>query len=163
MPKSMENKMPKFMENYFPVTKGKYFLIGNYDAYDDISHYRLDRIVDVEVLKDPRKPMKSIKGLENGLNISEYISEHVYMFSGKSEHIKIRANENLMDTLIDNFGKDFRVTLGDGNDIIVDLKCNPEAFFYWVMQYGQHAEVLEPESMRMRIKEASLEIYRKYK
>lgn len=143
--------------------KGKYFLIGNYDAYDDISHYRLDRIVDVEVLKDPRKPMKSIKGLENGLNISEYISEHVYMFSGKSEHIKIRANENLMDTLIDNFGKDFRVTLGDGNDIIVDLKCNPEAFFYWVMQYGQHAEVLEPESMRMRIKEASLEIYRKYK
>ena len=143
--------------------KGKYFLIGNYDAYDDISHYRLDRIVDVEVLKDPRKPMKSIKGLENGLNISEYISEHVYMFSGKSEHIKIRTNENLMDTLIDNFGKDFRVTLGDGNDIIVDLKCNPEAFFYWVMQYGQHAEVLEPESMRMRIKEASLEIYRKYK
>ena len=143
--------------------KGKYFLIGNYDAYDDISHYRLDRIVDVEVLKDPRKPMKSIKGLENGLNILEYISEHVYMFSGKSEHIKIRTNENLMDTLIDNFGKDFRVTLGDGNDIIVDLKCNPEAFFYWVMQYGQHAEVLEPESMRMRIKEASLEIYRKYK
>ncbi len=143
--------------------KGKYFLIGNYDAYDDISHYRLDRIVDVEVLKDPRKPMKSIKGLENGLNILEYISEHVYMFSGKSEHIKIRTNENLMDTLIDNFGKDFRVTLGDGNDIIVDLKCNPEAFFYWVMQYGQHAEVLEPESTRMRIKEASLEIYRKYK
>ena len=163
MPKSMENNMPKIMENYLPVTKGKYFLIGNYDAYDDISHYRLDRIVDVEVLKDPRKPMKSIKGLENGLNISEYISEHVYMFYGKSEHIKIRANENLMDTLIDNFGKDFRVTLGDGNDIIVDLKCNPEAFFYWVMQYGQHAEVLEPESMRMRIKEASLEIYRKYK
>lgn len=143
--------------------KGKYFLIGNYDAYDDISHYRLDRITDVEVLTDPRKPMKSIKGLENGLNIAEYISEHVYMFSGESEHIKLRVHEKLMDTLIDNFGKDFRVKLGEGNDIIVDLKCNPDAFFYWVMQYGQHAEVLEPESMRMRIREASLEIYRKYK
>lgn len=143
--------------------KGKYFLIGNYDAYDDISHYRLDRITDVEVLTDPRKPMKSIKGLENGLNIAEYISEHVYMFSGESEYIKLRVHEKLMDTLIDNFGKDFRVKLGEGNDIIVDLKCNPDAFFYWVMQYGQHAEVLEPESMRTRIREVSLEIYRKYK
>lgn len=143
--------------------KGKYFLIGNYDSYDDISHYRIDRIVDVEVLKDPRKPMKNVKGLENGLNISEYISEHVYMFSGKSEHIKIRVNENMMDTLIDNFGKDFRVTLGEDSYIIVDLKCNPDAFFYWVMQYGQHIEVLEPESMRARIKEASLEIYKKHR
>ncbi len=143
--------------------KGKYFLIGNYDAYDDISHYRLDRIVDVEVLADTRKPMKSIKGLENGLNISEYISEHVYMFSGKSEHIKLRANEYLMDTLIDNFGKDFRVSLGEGSDIIVDLKCNPDAFFYWVMQYGQYTEVLEPESMRKRIKKASYDVYKKYR
>lgn len=142
--------------------KGKYFLIGNYDVYDDISHYRLDRIVDVEVLADPRKPMKNVKGLENGLNISDYISEHVYMFSGKSEHIKLRANEYLMDTLIDNFGKDFRVTLGEGNDIIVDLKCNPNAFFYWVMQYGQNTEVLSPDSMRERVKKAAYQIYKKY-
>lgn len=33
-------------------SKGKYYLIGNYDAYDDISHYRLDRVTDVEILKD---------------------------------------------------------------------------------------------------------------
>ncbi len=143
--------------------KGKYYLVGNYDAYDDVSHYRLDRITDVEILKDSRKPMKSIKGLENGLNIAEHIAEHVYMFSGKSEHVKLKVNENLMDTLIDNFGKDFRVKYGEGNDIIVDLKCNPDACFYWVMQYGQHAEVLEPESMRNRIKEASYNAYKKYK
>ncbi len=57
-----------------------------------------------------------------------------------------------MDALIDNFGKDFRVKVGDGNDVIVDLRSNPDAFFYWVMQYGQHIEVLEPESMRERVK-----------
>ena len=142
--------------------KGKYFLLGNYDGYDDISHYRLDRITDVEILKDSRKPMKSVKGLENGLNITDYISEHVYMFSGESVHVKLRADENLMDTLIDNFGKDFRVRLGEGNDIIVDLKCNPDAFFYWVMQYGEHTEVLEPASMRERIQQVAKAIQKKY-
>lgn len=142
--------------------KGRYFLVGNYDGYDDISHYRLDRITDVEILKESRKPMKSVKGLENGLNIADYISEHVYMFSGESVHVKLRADENLMGTLIDNFGKDFRVTLGKGHDIIVDLKCNPDAFFYWVMQYGQHTEVLEPASMRERIQQAAKAIQMKY-
>lgn len=142
--------------------KGKYFLLGNYDGYEDISHYRLDRITDVEILKESRKPMKSVKGLENGLNIADYISEHVYMFSGESVHVKLRADENLMDTLIDNFGKGFRVQLGEGNDIIVDLKCNPDAFFFWIMQYGDHTEVLEPASMREQIKEAAFRIKNKY-
>lgn len=143
--------------------KGKYYLIGNYDEYEDVSHYRLDRITDVEILKENRKPMKTIKGLEKGLNISDYIAEHVYMYSGDSIHIKIRTNETLMDALIDGFGKDFRVSFGDDDDIIVNLKCNPDAFFYWAMQYGQNIEVLEPESMRERIRKASKEIYRKYK
>ena len=143
-------------------SKGKYYLIGNYDAYDDVSHYRLDRITDVEVLKDARKPMKSIKGLEKGLNISGHIAEHVYMFSGESEHFKLRVNEYLMDTLIDNFGKDLRINYEEGNDIIVDLKSNPDALFYWVMQYGKNTEVLEPEDMRERIKKAAFAIYKKY-
>ncbi len=143
--------------------KGKYYLIGNYDEYEDVSHYRLDRISDVEILKENRKPMKAIKGLKKGLNISDYIAEHVYMYSGDSIHIKIRTNETLMDALIDGFGKDFRVSFGDDDDIIVNLKCNPDAFFYWAMQYGQNIEVLEPESMRERIRKASKEIYRKYK
>ncbi len=143
--------------------KGKYYLVGNYHEYDDISHYRLDRITDVEILNENRKPMKTIKGLENGLSISNYIAEHVYMYSGESIRVKLRTSENLMDALIDSFGKEFRVSFGEEDDIIVNLKCNPDAFFYWAMQYGRNIEVLEPESMRTRIKEASLEIYRKYK
>lgn len=143
--------------------KGKYYLVGNYDEYDDISHYRLDRITDVEILNENRKPMKTIKGLENGLSISEYIAEHVYMYSGDSIRIKLRTSEILMDSLVDSFGKDFRVSFGEDDDIVVSLKCNPDAFFYWAMQYGQNIEVLEPKSMRDRIKQASQEIYKKYK
>ena len=143
--------------------KGKYYLIGNYDEYDNVSHYRIDRITDVEILKESRKPMKSVKGLEKGFNISEYISEHFYMFSGESEHFKLRTNENMMDALVDGFGKDFRVEFGEEDDIIVRLKCNPTAFFYWAMQYGNNIEVLEPESMRERIKKAALNIYKMYK
>ena len=143
--------------------KGKYYLIGNYDEYDNVSHYRLDRITDVEILKENRKPIKSVKGLEKGIDITEYLSEHVYMYSGDSAHIKIRTNENMMDALVDAFGKNIKVSLGEDEDIIVRLKCNPNAFFYWALQYGQHLEVLEPADMRERVKKAAFEIYKKYK
>ena len=75
----------------------------------------------------------------------------------------LRTNENMMDALIDAFGKDFRVIPDGESDITVNLKCNPDAFFYWAMQYGQHIEVLEPESMRVRIKKAVLDIQKKYR
>ena len=143
--------------------RGRYYLVGNCPEYDNISHFRLDRITDVEILKENRKPMKAVKGLENGLNISEYIAEHVYMYTGDSIHVKLRTNENLMDALVDSFGTGFRVSYGEDDDnIIASLKCNPDAFFYWAMQYGQNIEVLEPESMRDRIRQASLEIHKKY-
>ena len=143
--------------------KGKYYLIGNYDEYDDVSHYRLDRITDVKILNENRKPMKSIKGLEKGFDISKYISEHVYMYSGDSERIRLRTNEYMIGTLVDGFGKKVRIELDEGSDIIVSLTCNPNAFFFWAMQYGQSIEVLAPDSMRERIKKAALEVYKKHK
>ena len=142
--------------------RGKYFLLANYEEHDDMSHYRLDRITDVEILKENSKPIKTVKGYEKGLNISEHLAEHVYMFSGESIHVKLKTNENLMDNLIDSFGHDFRVALAEEPDIIVNLKCNPDAFFYWAMQYGEKIQVLEPESMRNRILKACKTIASKY-
>lgn len=30
---------------------GHYYLIGNYDTHDNVSHYRLDRMTSVEILE----------------------------------------------------------------------------------------------------------------
>ncbi len=158
-------KSTRYVVNPYQMisNKGRYYLLGKFDDYDNMSHCRLDRMADVEVLKENRTPIKKVKGFENGINISEYISEHVYMFSGESKNFKIKTNEKLMDSLVDGFGKNFRVEYGDDDEIIVTVMCNPDAFFYWAMQYGGHVEVLEPASMRERIKKASYEIYKKYK
>ena len=142
--------------------RGKYYLIAKTEEYENLSHYRLDRIVNVEILKDKNKPIKSIHGYESGLNLKDYLAEHFYMYSGESIHIKLKAHENLMDNLVDSFGKDFRVVPEGEDEIIVSLKCNPDTFFYWAMQYGLNIEVLEPESMRKRIQSACKEIEKKY-
>ena len=45
------------------AVNGRYYLIGNYDKYEDVAHYRLDRIADIRVLDTPAKPARKVRGL----------------------------------------------------------------------------------------------------
>ena len=40
---------------------GKYYLICNYDKYDDISNYRVDRIRNIQILEENGKPFETLK------------------------------------------------------------------------------------------------------
>ena len=82
------------------ANNGRYYLIANYDKYDDVTHYRMDRITDVRILDAGRKPMKKVKGLENGLNLSKHMTEHMYMFGGDSVRILMKAQKGLINDLV---------------------------------------------------------------
>lgn len=145
------------------ANNGFYYLIGNYDKYNDISHYRMDRMTCVEILPDKVKPQDQIEGFENGLNLPKHMAEHIYMFSGDSVSIKMLAAESLINELVDWFGKDFRIyEKYPDNQVMVSLKCNEHAFFYWALQYGPYVEVLEPVSLRNRIADVISEMNEKY-
>lgn len=141
---------------------GKYYLIGNYDKYDNVSNYRLDRMTDVQILAEKRKPLKEVDGLESGLDLQKYLSEHIYMFSGDSIFIRMLIEEDLIGNLMDSVGRNFRITGEEKGKVQIALTCNPDAFFYWAMQYGLYIQVLEPISMQDRIKEACQSIAAKY-
>lgn len=143
---------------------GFHYLIGNYDNYDDISHFRLDRMTYVEILPEKVKSQSQVIGLaEQRLNLSKYMEEHIYMFSGESITINILVDENLINELIDWFGKKFHV-LGNKQDgqILVSLKCNERAFFYWALQYGPYVEVVKPMTLRNKIADAVKSMNEKY-
>jgi predicted DNA-binding transcriptional regulator YafY len=61
-----------------------------------------------------------------------------------------------MNELVDWFGKDFSILLEERRDgrLLISLKCNENAFFYWALQFGLSVEVLEPEGLRGRIAQA---------
>lgn len=66
------------------ANSGKYYLICNYDKYDNLSHYRLDRISNIELLDTPRKPREQVQGLV-GLDVAQYMAEHIekVLFAGE--------------------------------------------------------------------------------
>jgi predicted DNA-binding transcriptional regulator YafY len=137
------------------ANNGWFYLIANYDKYDDVSHYRLDKMTSVKIIDEKVKPMSQVKGLERGFNLPKHMAEHIYMFCGESVHIKMLADGDLMNELVDWFGKDFSILEERRNGrLLISLKCNENAFFYWALQFGLSVEVLEPEGLRGRIAEA---------
>lgn len=141
---------------------GRFYLVGNYDKYDNITHYRLDRMTCVKMLDDKVKPQNEIADFKNGFNLPKHMAEHVYMFSGESVRIKFIATQDSMNELIDWFGKDFSVIEERETEIVVSLSCNQKAFTYWALQFGPYVEVLEPKELREELAEFSKGMYEKY-
>lgn len=145
------------------ANNGHFYLIANYDKYDNISHYRLDKMTCVKILNDKVKPQKAIKDFSHGFSLPKHMAEHIYMFSGPSVRVKLLAPADMMNELIDWLGKDFIVRKADNDEkIIITLNCNEESMFYWALQYGPYVEVLEPESLRSRIAESVKKMAKKY-
>lgn len=144
------------------ANNGRYYLVGNYDKYDDVSHYRIDKMTDIEMLDETAKKMELVEGLENGLNLPKHMAEHIYMFSGQSVAVKLKVKKSLMDELVDWFGKEFRVIEERADELLVRVVCNENAMFFWALQYGSYVEVMEPASLRERMKDAIEGMLEKY-
>lgn len=103
------------------VNLNKYYLIGNYDKYDDVSHYRLDLMTNVMLTDKKCKSIKKVKGLENGLNLGDHMREHIYMYGGESIYVKFRARKDCMTEYVDWLGTNFKIMSEDETQIM-DLR-----------------------------------------
>ena len=144
------------------ANNSRFYLIGNYDKYDNIAHIRIDRMTDVRMLDEKAKPMKQIPELANGFNLPNHMAEHIYMFSGKSIPVKLKTTADMLTQLTDWFGGDFRIIEQNGDEVTVRVTCNEKAMRFWALQYGPYVEVLEPLSLREQLKNDIEEMRNKY-
>lgn len=148
----------KYIVNPYQMvaTNGRYYLICNYDKYDELSNYRIDRITKITMLDTPAKPLK------NGINLPKHMAEHIYMFAGDSVRVKFRAKNYIIDQVIDWYGKDATIIPENDDECTVMVNVNKNAFFCWAMQYGEHIEVLEPTDIREKIINTIKKLNKKY-
>lgn len=144
------------------ANNGKFYLISNYDKYDNVAHFRIDKMTDVRILDEWIKPMSKVPELEKGLNLPKHMAEHFYMFSGASISAKIKTTEDMMSELVDWFGTDFRIIERNEDYICIRVTCNQDALRYWALQYGPYVEVLEPKTLRDRLVEDIKGMQKKY-
>lgn len=157
-------KEPYIVNPYQIVAcNGRFYLIGNYDKYDNVSHFRIDKMTEVVDLGTKVKPMKKVEGLEHGLNLPKHMAEHIYMFSGPTVNVKLETTREIFSEITDWFGTDIKILEEDGDKLILRINCNENAMRYWALQYGVYVEVLEPKSLRDRLIKDMKDMLKRYK
>ncbi len=147
--------------------EGKYYLICNYDKYDDISNYRLDRIRDLKILDEKAKPFESLQWSGGKpLNLAEYMREHVYMYSGENVYAKFRIPMRMVGDVIDMFGRDVRFYDEDAAEerVSVAAKVNEQAMAQFAKNFGPDVILMEPQNLVDQVKselERSVQLYEK--
>ena len=143
--------------------QGKYFLVCNYDYFDNIGNYKLEKIHNIKILDTPIKPATQVKGFENGLDIAKYANENIYMFSTNSIKATVKIYSESATAYVEEwFGKNANLYEKE-NSIFADITANETSLIYWCLQYGENIELLSPKDTREKIKEIVKQINKRYK
>ena len=142
--------------------KWRYYLIGNNDKYDDISHFRVDRIKEIKILDTPLKKAELVKGFKNGFDLPTHMAEHIYMFGGECGMVTFNAKKSIINDIIDWFGTDIQFLSETEDEVCVSVRVNYVAMKYWAMQYGHRVTVTSPLSLVENIKDEIIAIAKKY-
>lgn len=144
------------------AANGRYYLICNYDKYDNVSNYRIDRITNIKLLDTPIKPAKKVKGLENGFNLPKHMAEHIYMFTGESAAVTFSFKKYLINDVIDWFGNEIAFLDETKEEITAKVHVNLMAMRRWALQYALHIKILSPLSLAEEIKKDLEEAIKNY-
>ena len=141
---------------------GHSYLICNLPQYDNLSHFRIDRIKDCKKLDTPLKPLRMLKGFETGIRLSEYIKSHPNLWSGEPVHITFQCKQYMMNDVADSFGTDLRIEVLPDDMMKVHVYASESSMLHWAIQFTDAVEVLSPQGLRKQIAKTLRNALKKY-
>lgn len=122
---------------------GDYFYMFGYsEKHQKIATFRVDRIY-----KKPRILDQKRRPLPEGYDFDEFIKESFMAYEGEKVKIKLRFDNQIMNAIIDNFGKDVHIVESrDGHSVIeTDVMLSP-TFFSWIFCLRDKIQIISPKN-----------------
>lgn len=131
--------------------QGNWTLIGRCDLRKDIRHFRLSRMTELVVL-EKRFPMPQ------GFNLSHYRPR-----DDRNERVLVKANSEISDKIAETGNFYMEATEEREDGLLVHYRVrDPEELVPYILGWGGDVEVIEPESLRRRIREEAKKILERY-
>ncbi len=129
-----------------------YYLIGYDSQAGKIKHYRVDKMLHIQMSDEKREGKEHFKKL----NVADYTRKSFGMFGGKEKKVKLLVDNSLAGVIIDRFGKDLMLIPADENHFAVHVDVHvSKQFFGWIISLGERVKIVGPdevvEQMRQEI------------
>ena len=118
-----------------------YYMIGYDQNSQVIKHYRVDKMVKLDIMKRPREG----KELFIRFDLANYSQKVFGMFGGEEEELRIVCKNELVGVMIDRFGKDICIHPVDDDSFDVTVRVNvSQQFFGWLFALGNKVKIESP-------------------
>ncbi|SHJ27012.1 helix-turn-helix transcriptional regulator [Parasporobacterium paucivorans] len=118
-----------------------YYMIGFDGAEEKIKHYRVDKMIGIEMTKDRRDGAE----LFDRFDMAVYSKRMFGMFGGSEKNVKIIFENHLIGVAIDRFGKDVTVIPEDNGHFSINVRVAvSNQFFGWLFGLGGGAKIVSP-------------------
>ena len=137
----------------------KYYLVA-YDADADmIKHYRVDKMLRIKALDEPRQGKKAFEAFDMAL----YSKSVFGMFTGEETTITLEAENHMVGVIIDRFGKDINLApVSDTHfQATVNVIASPQ-FIGWIVALGKSIRIVAPDALVERMREEIHQLSEQY-
>lgn len=141
-----------------------YYLIGNYEKYDNLIHLRLDRIHSAAVLETKARHFSEVSAYKEYFDTADYVGKLFGMYSGDVTEIRLWCHKDITEQVLDRFGENVFIT--DITEEGFGFKINAvlsDALVTWIINYGEKLRVTKPDELIDMIKNRAQKVLENYK
>lgn len=137
----------------------KYYLIAHDPSRNKITHYRVDKMMKICVLKDAREGQDEFRNF----NIAKYENSLFGMYGGDETKVTLEAENGMVGVLIDRFGKDIIIVPKDDDHFqtVVNVSVSNH-FLGWIISLDGRVQVVGPDSVVKQMQELVEKLQEQY-
>lgn len=137
--------------------QGVWYFCGYCHFRKEIRDFALDRIISIKILNERFEISKDF-------DLKEYLNRAFRIYKGDTQKIKVWFDSYQARWIKERIWHESQEIedLGNG-EIILTIEGNTEEIKRWIMSYGSHCKVLEPESLKKEIEEEIKKLCEIYK
>lgn len=136
---------PYVFSPYRLVWNGEYYyVVGYFDEKKSVSTFRLDRMLQKpQILPEKASPMP------RGFSLSKLLNASFRMYySAENEEVELICENEMMDAIVDRFGRDFRLTPVDDTHFRAKAEVSLGSGFYgWIFGFDGKVRIAGPKKV----------------
>ncbi len=120
-----------------------YYLVGYSEKREKVVTFRVDRIVDLEIMDDDIIPEPA------DFDMSDYAKIVIEMFDGEPQEVELLCDNELMKSVIDKYGENIKTErVSDEQFKAVVNVSTSKTFYAWCFRFAEQMKIVGPENVK---------------
>jgi predicted DNA-binding transcriptional regulator YafY len=136
-----------------------YYMLGYDHKAGKIKHYRVDKMLEIELSNEEREGRK----LFQQLDMAVYTKKRFGMYDGEEQMISLLCKNSFADVMIDRFGCDVMMRKKDEEYFVLNTHVVvSRQFFGWIISLGDNVKIIGPEKVVQQMQTEIKELVNRY-